>query len=569
MKRTVWCLVVALAGACASASSGPGAGMAGGPVFPTAQELTTITTRPATPPRFDPTRAVDRWQFAEPLPALLGATAHDTRSAAGRLLATRFVANTRVVLSGGMECVAREYGRFWLEHQAMPTPELQTFIQARCGAPVARVGVVLQGGPEPGGEALAGRWQTEAQALLGKLPDVPHAALGLWSGEANGRSVVAAAVGARMIELEPVPLDAGAGGTIELRGRFLDDTGVAAGFATRGGHGFSLCAPVPGTALPRFHFRCAVDARDPTVLVELMAAPAGRLLSQRALVGLFAPGKSAPGEYGTATLAMAAAPMPRRDGAAMLAAINAVRAQAGVAPLREAPAQSAVAARVLPHYVAASTNGDPKVAETVALGMMAGWEVKGDAAIRTGDFASMNLFGVASMDRAVEAVLMTPAHRAVLLDPEAEAIALATQDHASGAATSAIVTTYKFFRGGDNERESQRILDRLDAERAAAGKPPVIRVQGGNSQQPMAHACKRIKAGVDPNAALHDVLEYLVEEVGISMQGLVLQGSDLGTITFPAELIAAPRIQIDVDVDHYQPQGRAWGQYVVLMVYAG
>lgn len=569
MKPSVCAVLVALAGACASSGSGSGARIAGGPVFPTAQELTTIATRPATPPRFDPTRQVDRWQLGEPLPAILGATAHDTGSAAGRLLATRYLTNTKVVLTGGMECVAREYGRFWLAHQAMPTPELQTFIQARCGAPVARVGVVLQGGPEPGGATLAGRWQTEAQALLAKLPDVPHAALGMWSGEADGRSVVAAAVGVRMVELEPLGLDAGAGGEIELRGRFLDATGLAAAFVTRGAHGFQICKPVPGTALPRFRFVCKVDANDEAVLVELMASPPGRLLTQRALVGLFAPGKSAPGEYGAATLALAATPMPQRDAAAMLAAINGVRARAGVAPLREVAAQSAVAARVLPHYFGASSSGDIKTAETVALGMMAGWEVKGDAAIRSGEFAAMNLFGVASMDRAVEAVLMTPAHRSVLLDPTAEAIALATQDYADGAATSAIVTTYKFYRGADNERESAKILDRLDAERAAAGQAPVIRVQGGNSAKPMAHACRRIKSGVDPNEALHDVLEYLVEEVGISMQGLVLQGSDLDTIAFPAELIQARRVQIDVDVDHYQPEGRAWGQYVVLMVFAG
>lgn len=84
----------------------------------------------------------------------------------------------------------------------------------------------------------------------------------------------------------------------------------------------------------------------------------------------------------------------------------------------------------------------------------------------------------------------------------------------------------------------------------------------------VSHACARIKAGADPNAALQDVLEHLVDEVGISMRGLVLRGSDLGSITFPAELIQAPRVQIDVDVDNYQPEGRAWGQYVVLMVYA-
>lgn len=542
--------------------------MAGGPEFPSTQELSSIAARPAAPPSFSRTQQVDRWQFAEPLPALLGASPHETTTAAGGLLQATYATNRRVVLWGGLECVAREYGRFWLEHQAMPAPELQTFIQARCGAPVARVAVVLQGAPEPGAAALSGRWRSEAQALLGKLPDMPNAALGMWSGEANGRGVVAAAVGVREVDLEPLTLDAGAGGVIDLRGRFTGDTGAAAAFATRGAHGFAACRPVPGTALPRFHFRCAVDPNDPAVLVELMASPAGRLLSSRALVGVFAPGKSAPGEFGAATLALAATPMPQRDAAAMLAAINGLRAQAGIAPLREAAGQSAVAARVLPHYVAASFGGDPKVAETVALGMMAGWEVKGDAAIRTGDFAAMSLFGVASMDRAVEAVLMTPAHRSVLLDPQAEAIALATQDHDGGKVTSAIVTTYKFFRATDHEQESQEILDRLDVERAAAGKAPVIRVQGGNSQQPMAHACKRIKAGVDPNEALHDVLDYLVDEVGISMRGLVLQGSDLGTITFPPELIHSPKVQIDVDVDNYQPQGRAWGQYVVLIVYA-
>jgi hypothetical protein len=133
--------------------------------------------------------------------------------------------------------------------------------------------------------------------------------------------------------------------------------------------------------------------------------------------------------------------------------------------------------------------------------------------------------------------------------------------------TSAIVTTYRFFGDVDYAATEQKLLDKLDAVRMAAGKPPVIRVNG-NSAAPLVRAREAIKAGGDAEAAIHTMLETIVNETGLTMQGLALHTTDLNSMTFPRELVLSEKVQIDVDIHHNQPQGSPWGLFLVLMMYS-
>lgn len=536
-------------------------------LFPKPEQLEALATRTAPAPTFSKTKLVTHWQLAGPMPTTIGTAPHDHTSQVGALLVATHGRNPRVVRSGGLECAAREYGHFWLAHQAMPSPELATFIQARCGEPVSDIHIQFTGGERPGGASLRGNWRDEAQRLLKGVQTDNPIAIGAWSGEDNGRSVVVVATGLRLFDLEPVAVDSGADGEIELRGKYVFGVGSVGGYATRGAYGYSECAPVPGTMASQFHLRCEVDPADPTVLVELMYAPPEWMLAVRGMVAAFAPGKSAPTAFSVANLAAASDAMPRRDSTAMLKAINARRRYSGLGPLRAMTTQSAIAARLLPHYLAAMSPFDKKAMETVVLGMMAGWEVRDMGMIRGSDFATMKMYGTVDIEAAIDAILMTPGNRAVLLDPASEAIALATQDHVGATVTAALVTTYKFFRTTYYEPEIHRVLDRLDAERAAIGQPPVLRVQGGNSTAPLARACEKIQAGRDPRSALDGVLSELVGIVKVNMRGHLLQGVDLDTIQFPPELVRSRVVQIDIDIGHYQPKGSPWGTYFVLMVY--
>lgn len=557
IARCTW-LVVGLVGACAvrGETAKEPVGATGAAEFPTAAELAAIAARPVAPVDRGAVREVQRWALAGPLPTKLELAPHSATTPAGVMVVGRFAGDPRVLPVSAMECVAREHGRFWLAHQAAPSDELATFVQARCGAPVGRVEVRVQGAAGVGGAGLTGRWNGEAETSLAKLPRERHAAVGLWSGEADGRSVVAAAYAVREVDVDPIAMDAGADGAIVVRGRFLADVGGATAVATRGALGVVACESIAETPLPSFAFRCAVDGKDAAVTIEVSAVAPGRRLAGRVLLGMFAPGRALAGEY--------AAPGVAGDAkaAGLLAAINRVRARAGVGALQEAAAESAVAARVLPQYF----GGDAATAGTIALGSMAGWEIEGRyGTLRSGAFAAMRWSGVMSVDRAIEGVLRTPVNRAVLLDPDAEIVALATAGR--GAETAAIVTTYRIYKDAERETVAAGLLDRLDAERAAAGKTRVIRLRGSPTEQPLSRACARIRAGTGPNEALGGALEHLEEDRGVRMGGLVLQGDDLATATFPAELLYAKSVQVDVAVDHHRPAGRPWGTWVALLLF--
>ena len=58
--------------------------------------------------------------------------------------------------------------------------------------------------------------------------------------------------------------------------------------------------------------------------------------------------------------------------------LNVVRFQAGMQPMTLDPAQSETATRLAPQYFAALMgNQDERVADQVALGLLAGWDVEG------------------------------------------------------------------------------------------------------------------------------------------------------------------------------------------------
>ena len=116
---------------------------------------------------------------------------------------------------------------------------------------------------------------------------------------------------------------------------------------------------------------------------------------------------------------------------AVIAGLNATRIQAGLPPVRLAEAQSATAVRVARQYFAASLGasglGDITPAglediNTIALGLLAGWQVAGT--IRDGIFFSAVVPHTRDAGRWVDSALSMPIGRNALMAPEIEEVAL-------------------------------------------------------------------------------------------------------------------------------------------------
>lgn len=507
--------------------------------------------------------AVDSWGLGAELPTVVGSRPHETRSAPGALLAARLAEKTAERATEGMQCIARELGLFYLKHQILPSDELQTFVIARCGEPVAdvRLNFRIAG---PGAGALAGSWASHADAMLATLSPT-DTAVGFWAGDIGGSGVMALASAVQGVDLTTLPMDAGAEGFVELQGRFLHATENTEIYATHGKYGVSRCTPAPEVQLPEFRVRCPVDPSDPYVLLEVMSAAPGRLLAYRTMVAMVAPGKRAPGVYvarasttNSETLPVVASSL--RD------ALNQLRERLKLPPLREETEQGELSTRLLPHYFGAVYGGNPGLGEQIATGLMAGWLIR-SGVLRDAGFSTAVVRGPTDPGLLLETMLMTPANRAALLDPNANAIALAVGSNGRAGVTAVMASTYAFFSPADDGAAKQQLHALLDERRAQSGLPPATRL-GEQALTPFREARAAYYKGTPLSVAVDRAAEKLQTQLKSSLSYARFEGSDLAGFEFPEECLGSPKVRVGLDVGHYRPQGASQGAFLVFTVCA-
>jgi hypothetical protein len=82
--------------------------------------------------------------------------------------------------------------------------------------------------------------------------------------------------------------------------------------------------------------------------------------------------------------------------------------------------------------------------------------------------------------------------------------------------------------------------------------------------------CARVlREGKPPMAALQQVMEATVAQIGTSVAGYLLETNDLARVQIPKELLAPGPQRVVVGVTHHRAPGAAWGQYVVMVVLVG
>lgn len=562
------CGVVALAAGCATGGATGGAPSRPVVEFPNPAALVAIAARPAARPPVeepevpadgwtvevgDPNAAVEVWQPRDPW---------DRAFAAAK-------GNRQARLTRPMSCVAREIGRYLLAHQAAPPHQIERFMIAACGAIVVQIGFqTLSGNLPPGAtdEAVLAHTQPEIERqLLSKLPaDASEVGFAF---ERRGRQMlVSMAFATSGAELSPFSLVPDENGEVAIEGVLHDEVQSFAGYVNQGRFAVSSCFVDPTVERPRFRIACPVDPGDQTAWIQLVYAPPKRVL-QRPFAQILA--RRSEQVALTYALPVSAephdAPNAEEFAHAVVTELNRVRALGGLSAVRLNLEETRSATQVAAHYFAAEFGqGQPTDTDTIALGLLAGWHVAG--MIRDGSFGSNLVPHTHDAGRWLASTLEMPLGRSALMIRGIEEIALGPVilDHPD--ALGAVVVGYRFHHGNDHAEDVKRLLVRTVLARRRMKLPPPTRL--GGMQAVMQAELARVNQGTaQPMEALQRVLARGVSQFGADMRGYVVEATSLDALQIPAEVLAQPKLYLEIGVTHFKPEGAAWAQFVILVIF--
>lgn len=452
--------------------------------------------------------------------------------------------------SSALECVARELARFVGTLHGLPSDPVRRFIIARCGAGVVSAGVgvlPLQGRGSDEDLIRHLHDQVLAQLVQSVVPEANRVGLATFRvGDALFVGVASALAQTDVTPAVPVA----ASGRIHFQLGIQRAPNEILVMTTSGPRAFAMCDV--GGAPPTLEVSCPFTEGDDYAYVEVLGRDGEAVLCMPLALMIAVPGGDAGRRY---TLRRPSAPAPFAGadlGAAVLPLLNGERAQAGLSPLSLSAEQSASNASVAPYAFAP----DRHAMEQALLYAMAGWQVGPSPGIREGRTIQVDAGRATDAGAWLFQALETPLERWVLLDPEARVLAIGTQ--ASDGHTFGLASTYRFFdRDAEGDRAAAEAA--LSAARMAAGHaaPAYVRLPGAE------RAVDQIVQGADPSAAVEGALAEAVQSYA-SARGAAYVGSVIEGTHWSPELLTAPHVAIAVR--HVQPEGMAWGVYVIVVV---
>lgn len=549
---------------CATSPGRPAEPGAPASAFPSREALAAVKATPA--PQLGRAESyvdVTEWTLVGPFPADGRALAAGTEPWTAALTQAVTARAGVTLATEGMQCTARELGRFLLEHDKLPSPGLREFIAARCGAGVVQLSAQWLTGtaaPTMSDAELHQTWSAQLAPLYAELPpgnmDVGVALL-----RKGDKVVVLRAAGARLALLQGLAADPAAPGTLVLRAELLSEPASVRVMINRGAYGYAECQVVP--ELPRLVARCPVEPTDTHTWISVAAFPAGRVLGTRVLDVLAWP-QSTPVDHYTrravTTTGAVAQPSDLHHG--ILHGINAVRAAARLEPLTEEVPESATAREVAPYYFAAQQRQIPEtVADIVALGLRAGWQVSG--LVAHGGFAAPATLGSQDVGQLLAMALEQPFGRETLLDPRAVRVAIGAVWEAETSFMGAVITTYALLEPPPPAL-TDAVWKKLDEARKGAGKPIFQRDDRFVARTPELRSA--LLAG-DSDA--DGLLRELMRAYAQGASGYWIELDDVASFTVPPALVNSGAADVAVVVASHRREGEPWGRHVVFVVVAG
>ncbi len=556
-----WISLVALLGCAGCATT------RGGAQFPAREELAALAEQEAlaqVPPA--EWRYVDRWTLTGPLPSAAQTTPHAPANAWETVLAEAAAGRPGTSLATEeLHCTARELGTFALAHGGLPTRELSELISERCGATTPAVRVRQLSGTAPESvheEELFKAWSPQLRQMLEQeLAGAPRVA-GLWFGRKGEQALALIVSAERAAQLQPVPFVPGEDGVVHLEGELLARFEGLRALVNQGPHGTAPCTRAEALAPPKFAFDCPTRPGDTEAVIELGGRRPGRVLGEVIAAVRVFPFGQLPFEFARTP---AAAPAAGEDvTATFLSTLNGVRTEAGLAPLALAEKQSALAQRLAPGFFSLrAREGGAALADTVAVGMMAGWEVEGW--ITGGAFSADAVLATQGAAELVRTFLRRPFGREALMSPASGQLALGWAKDPSSTVLGALVTRYGALEPLAAEEEQRQVMVKLNAERERRGLPAANWVAPPKDAQ--AALDEGLRSGkLGPKGALVELLERSAPALGGGTEGWVVETGSLEELSFGDELLGRPELGVVVVVSRYKPAKVPWARYVVLFV---
>jgi hypothetical protein len=514
---------------------------------------------------------VDEWELAGPLADRLAAAPVVEANDWSRLLDRVVAAKAGVAIATPeMHCVARELGRFILAKGGRPSESLRRFIAARCGAPVSGVSAGFLSGDVPADvseAAIFEKWKGGLENNVQAQMASGNRALGIWFGREGERAVVTIVSASREVHVQPASLIAAQDGSVVLQGELLIPAAKIRALVNRGDHAVGECEIDPTVKLPRFAIRCVTDRADPTAWIDVGAFPAGRILGRSVLELLVSPNGAMPSRFARrrpvsdAVGGTSGTTGTSDDNATFVTALNAFRQSVGLSALREAKEQSATALAAAPHYFAALLGHRPETtADTVVLGLRAGWQVPG--LVRHGHFTHV-MTSATSASGLVAAALDRPSAREAFLDPAASWVAAAILRPADAQLVVGVVCTYAVQTERDAATQHDALVAKLDAKRAEKSLPPIVRLDMGKRG---ARVAEQIAAGeMTPSEGVEDLLSWAAARHK-GAKGWGAEASSIDEMKLPDELVARPEATVGILVVSYRPRNEPWVRVAALFI---
>jgi hypothetical protein len=537
--------------------------------FPNQAALATLQAQPvALPPLKVPPVPPVAWTVEN------AAAAHFEASTAEgneRALAALFAAAGKPLrLTKAASCVAREVGRYYLDHEAAPGEGLREFMLGACGSLAREVGLIPYVGPVPEKvpDAVVLRTWSEPleKAVASTLPK-DASEVGVWFGRKGDKAMAVISYVKLPASVRPFSLAPDGNGDVLIEGSLPGKVAYYSGYINHGRFGVDPCFVDPTVAKPGFRISCHLHEGDSSAWVQLLYTHPGRVLSLPFAQFIVRRDPAAPVEYRPPP-AGEARPAATAPEFARLAVeeLNRVRREAELQPVRLADLQSTTAGQLAPRYFAAAMagTGNLEVMDTIALGLLAGWQVGG--LIRDANFVSEIAPATHDVGRWLDQALAMPSGRVALLDATIEEVALGPAFWSSPDMLGGLVVGYRFHHGNDHASDVKRLLMRVVAARRQRALSPPARL--AKMDEVMREELARVHDGrAHPQQALQDILEWGVARFGAGMRGYVVEAASLDAVEFPADIIEQPTLHLEIGVTHHKPPGAAWAQLVIAVVF--
>lgn len=471
-------------------------------------------------------------------------------------------------LTNAMSCVAKAIGEFYLEHKAPPDMSVERFYLAVCGnlVPDVRVGYVTLDVPAsvPDDE-LFKNGGPKFEPLLGKylLPNTTHA--GFWFGR-KGNQVISLVVSAKEeATIKSPTLTPNEQGDVVIEGRVNQAAQSLSGYINQGTSKAVMCAVDMSVPRPDFRIVCPMDPKDDVAWVQLFSLPPQRALGTVFLQALAKRTPEVVPRYAAVKYgAPAIVKTPEEFTNVVFDSLNKARKSAGLNAVKMAKGESVTAAKVAPHYFASAYGTEePRNADIIALGLLAGWDVQG--MIRDAHFVSTT---ATTMDanRWLAMALEMPMGRHTLFAPEMDEVALGPAILSEQGVTGALAIGYRFHRGADHSNDKAFLFSRVIQARQSMGLPEPKRLL--NYGPIIDEELAQLNAGkLTPRDAMNNIVQRSVESTNLGTRALMVQTSSLQELQLPDEILRKKTLRMDIGVTHFKAPGAAWAQYAIVVVF--